>query len=64
MAAAGPVAGAIGVQATIWASFAIALACQAVIALIPSVRAIRAPEPEDEEPGPADAPAGTTMATQ
>jgi hypothetical protein len=63
MAAAGPVSDLIGVQATIWASFAIALACQVAIVLIPSVRAIRAPEPELEQP-PADAPAETTMATR
>ena len=43
MAAVGPVADAIGVQATLWAAFAIALVCQVAIALVPSVRAIRAP---------------------
>jgi MFS family permease len=63
MAAAGPVSDLIGVQATIWASFAISLACQIAIVLVPSVRSIRAPEPESEQP-PADAPAETTMATR
>jgi MFS family permease len=64
MAAAGPVADQIGLQTTLWGSFGIALVCQLTIALIPSVRAIRAPEPEADEPVPADAPAGTTMATR
>jgi MFS family permease len=61
MAAAGPVSDLIGVQATIWASFAISLACQIAIVLVPSVRSIRAPEPEQP---PADAPTETTMATR
>jgi MFS family permease len=64
MAAAGPVADLIGIQATLWASLAVALACQITIALIPSVWAIRAPEPEPDEPSPADTPAETTMATR
>jgi len=46
MAAVGPVAAAIGVQETLWAAFVIALACQVTIALVPSVRSIRAPEAE------------------
>ena len=49
MATVGPVSNVIGVQATLWAAFTIALVCQATIALVPSVRAIRAPD--------ADAPA-------
>ena len=50
MAAAGPVADAIGVQPTLWAAFTIALVCQVAIVLVPSVRAIRAPETESPEP--------------
>ena len=50
MASAGPVANAIGVQPTLWAAFAIALVCQVATALVPSVRAIRAPETESPEP--------------
>lgn len=46
MAIAGPVAAAIGIQETIWAAFGIALVCQFAIVSLPSVRAIRAPEPE------------------
>ena len=46
MAAVGPVSDAIGIQPTLWAAFGIALACQVTIALIPSVRKIRAPEHE------------------
>ncbi len=46
MAIAGPVSVAVGIQEAIWAAFAISLACQTVIVALPSVRAIRAPEPE------------------
>ena len=46
MAIVGPVAAAIGIQETLWAAFAIALACQVAIVALPSVRAIRAHEPE------------------
>jgi MFS family permease len=45
MAFVGPVAAVLGVDETIWISVAIFLACTAVIAAMPSVRAIRAPEP-------------------
>ncbi len=45
MALAGPVAVAIGVDKTLWLAVAIFLVATAVIAAIPSVRAIRAPEP-------------------
>jgi MFS family permease len=53
MAAAGPVADAIGVQPTLWAAFTIALVCQVAIVLVPSVRAIRAPETKSPEPASA-----------
>jgi len=46
MAIVGPVSVAIGIQETIWAAFAISLACQVAIVAVPSVRAIRAPEAE------------------
>ncbi len=46
MAIVGPVAAAIGIQETLWAAFAISLVCQLSIVALPSVRAIRAPEPE------------------
>jgi MFS family permease len=45
MAFVGPVAAVIGVDPTIWLSVLIFVACTAVIAAMPSVRAIRAPEP-------------------
>ena len=47
MAAVGPVAAAIGIQPTLWAAFGIALVCQVAIALVPSVRTIRAPAAEE-----------------
>jgi MFS family permease len=50
LAVVGPVSAAFGIQETIWAAFAIALACQLAIVALPSVRAIRAPAPE---PAPA-----------
>jgi len=46
MAIVGPVSAAVGIQETIWAAFAISLACQVAIVAVPSVRAIRAPEAE------------------
>ena len=42
----GPVAVAIGTETTLWASVAVMLGCLAVIAALPSVRAIRAAPPE------------------
>jgi MFS family permease len=42
----GPVAAVLGVDATLWLTVAIFLVATAVIAAIPSVRAIRAPAPE------------------
>jgi MFS family permease len=45
MAFVGPVAAVLGVDETIWLTVAIFLAATAVIAAMPSVRAIRAPEP-------------------
>jgi MFS family permease len=45
MAFVGPVSGAIGVDETLWLAIVICLAATAVIAAMPSVRAIRAPEP-------------------
>lgn len=44
MALAGPLAAAIGIDATLWLSIAVFLAATAVIACIPSVWAIKAPE--------------------
>jgi hypothetical protein len=44
MAVAGPVAAAIGVDETLWLAVAIFLVSTTIIAAIPSVRAIRAPE--------------------
>jgi len=49
MAIVGPVAAGIGIQETLWAALAISLACQLSIVALPSVRAIRAPEPETVE---------------
>lgn len=46
MAIVGPVAAGIGLQETLWAGFAISLVCQLAIVALPSVRAMRAPEPE------------------
>lgn len=46
MAIAGPVSVAIGIQEAIWAAFAISFVCQVAIVALPSVRAIRAPDPE------------------
>jgi MFS family permease len=46
MAFVGPVAAVLGVNETIWLSVGIFLVCTAVIAAMPSVRAIRAPAPE------------------
>jgi hypothetical protein len=46
MAAAGPVAAAIGLDTTLWLTFAISVAAVAASAALPSVRAIRAPVPE------------------
>jgi MFS family permease len=43
MALVGPVSGELGIDPTIWISVALMLACTAVIASMPSVRAIRAP---------------------
>jgi MFS family permease len=45
MAVVGPVSAAIGIQETIWAAFAISLACQLAIVALPSVRGMRASEP-------------------
>jgi Major Facilitator Superfamily len=45
MAIVGPVAVAIGVSTTLWIATAVQAACLALIAAIPSVRAIRAPAP-------------------
>ena len=42
----GPVAVAIGTETTLWAAVAVMLGCLAVIAALPSVRAIRAAPPE------------------
>ena len=44
MAVVGPVSGAIGIQETIWAAFAISLVCQFAIVALPSVRGMRASE--------------------
>jgi transmembrane secretion effector len=46
MAIVGPVAAGIGIQETLWAGFTISLACQLAIVALPSVRAMRAPEPK------------------
>jgi predicted MFS family arabinose efflux permease len=46
MALVGPVAAAIGTESTIWAAAAINAVCLAVIAVMPSVRAIRPGVPE------------------
>ncbi len=46
LALAGPVAAAIGVDASLWLTVAVVLGCTALIASIPSVRAIRASAPE------------------
>jgi hypothetical protein len=45
MAFVAPVSDLIGVDATLWLTIVICLACTAVIAAMPSVRAIRAPGP-------------------
>ena len=47
MALAGPTAAAIGVNETLWLAVAIFIGATAIIAAIPSVRAIRAPEAAD-----------------
>ena len=46
MAIVGPVAAGIGIQQTLWVGFAVSLVCLLAITALPSVRAIRAPEPE------------------
>jgi hypothetical protein len=46
MAIVGPISAGIGIQETVWAAFAISLACQLAIIAVPSVWGIRTSEPE------------------
>jgi len=48
MALAGPVAAAIGVDTTLWVAVVVFLVATAIIASVPSVRAIRAPVPSTD----------------
>jgi MFS family permease len=53
MAVAGSVAEGIGVQRTLWLGFAIAAVCQVSLVFVPSVWAIKSPEPSDPAVGDA-----------
>jgi len=48
MALAGPVAAAVGVDTTLWVAVVVFLVATAIIASVPSVRAIRAPAPSTD----------------